>query len=134
MTAVDVQQLVLGQALVRHQKYLESLREQQENNLPRNGKATATAEDLSMDRAFDEQLQAVASLLTSTEESPEQTTQKIKRPLRHAPASVQTVKPMSLDELDTESYINPFTGQLITPETPFTAGSSNSHINTHVSR
>jgi hypothetical protein len=134
MTAVDVQQLVLGQALVRYQKYLESLREQQENNLPRNGKATATAEDLSIDRAFDEQLQAIASLLTPTEESPEQTIQKTKRPLRHAPAPVQTVKPMSLDEFDTESYINPFTGQLITPETPFTAGSSNSHINAHVSR
>lgn len=133
MTAVDVQQLVLGQALVRYQKYLESLREQQENNLPRNGKAPATAEDFSTDRAFDEQLQAIASLLTSTEESPEQTIQKIKRPLRHAPAPAQTVKPMSLDELDTEPYINPFTGQLITPETPFTAGSSDSHINTHIS-
>lgn len=134
MTAVGVQQSILEEALVFFRRHVELLREQQENNLPRNGKASATAEDLSIDRAFDERLQAIASLLISTEESPEQVIQKIKKNPRRPPAQGQTVKTRILDEFDTESYINPFTGQLITPDTPFTAGSSNSHINANASR
>jgi hypothetical protein len=134
MLAVDFQQSTLEQALVFFQKHLESQREQQENNLPRNGKAPATAEDLSIDRAFEEKLQAIAGLLSSTNETPEQTTQQIKTPpIPPAPPRVQPVKPKILDEFETEPYINPFTGQLITPNTPFTAGSSNSHINANLS-
>jgi hypothetical protein len=53
-------------------------REQQENDLPRNGKARATAEDLAKERAFDEQLQATAGLLGSTSKDPEQTAQEAK--------------------------------------------------------
>jgi hypothetical protein len=135
MLAVDVQS-TLEQALVFYQKHLESLREQQENNLPRNGKARATTEDLSIERAFDERLQVVATLLDSTEENPEQTIQQVKRPPVQPPPPPrkQTVQPKIFDEFDTEPYLNPFTGQLITPETPFTAGSSTSHINANVER
>jgi hypothetical protein len=95
MTAVDIQQLTLGRALVCNRKYLETLREQQENNLLRNGKAPATATDLSIDRVFDEQLQAIVSLLASTEESPEQTIQQIKRPPGRAPGEGGNCLPRS---------------------------------------
>jgi hypothetical protein len=135
MLAVDVQS-TLENALVCYQKHLVSLREQQENNLPRNGKARATTEDLSIERAFDEQLLVVATLLNSTEENPEQIVQQIKRPPSQPPPPPpsKTVQPKIFDQIDTEPYFNPFTGQLITPETPFTAGSSTSHINANVTR
>ena len=128
MLAVNVQQSTLEQALVFYQKHLESLREQQENSLPGNGKAPATAEDLSIDHAFDEQLQTIAGLLESAIKLPEQTTQKITPPPKNPPPRDQTSELRVFDAFDTEPYVNPFTGQLITPETPFSAGTSSSHI------
>ena len=134
MLAVDVKQSTVKDALVVYQKHLESLREQRESNLPRNGKDPATAEDISSDRAFDERFQAIACLLHSTSESLDPPTQHIRIPSIISPTPDQTVKPKIFDEFDTEPYLNPFTGQLIIPDTPFTAGSSTSHINANPSR
>jgi hypothetical protein len=131
MLAVDVQQSTIEKALVFYQSHLESVREQQENDLPRNGKARATAEDLAKGRAFDEQLQAIAGLLNSTSKDPEQTAQEVKIPPKDTLPRHQTLK--IFDEFDTEPYINPFTGQLITPETPFSAGPSIAHISVNPS-
>src|ERR1700722_4294293 len=119
MLAVDVQQSTIEKALVFYQSHLESVREQQENDLPRNGKARATAEDLAVERVFDEQLQAIAGLLDSTSKGPEQAAQEVKIPPKDTLPHRQILKEKIFDEFDTEPYINPFTGQLITPETPF---------------
>lgn len=134
MLTVDDQRSMLEQALVFYQAHLESLREQQENNFPRNGKARANSEDLSNDHVLEEQLEVIASILTGSEESPEQIVQMIKRPPRHPYQQIQTLEPQILDVFDSQPYVNPFTGQMITPGTPFTAGTSNSHINASVLR
>ena len=131
MLAVDVQQSTIEKALVFYQSHLESVREQQENDLPRNGKARATAEDLAKGRAFDEQLQAIAGLLNSTSKDPEQTAQEAKIPPKDPLPHHQTLK--IFDEFDAEPYINPFTGQLIAPETGFEAGPSIAHISVNPS-
>jgi hypothetical protein len=128
MLAVDVQQSTIEKALIFYQSHLESVRKQQENDLPRNGKARATAEDLAIEREFDEQLQEVAGLLNSTSNDPKQTAQEVKIPPKDTLPHCQTLTEKIFDEFDTEPYINPFTGQLITPETPFSAGPSIAHI------
>jgi hypothetical protein len=133
MLAVDVQQSTIEKALVFYQSHLESVREQQENDLPRNGKARATAEDLAVERVFDEQLQAIAGLLDSTSKGPEQAAQEVKIPPKDTLPHRQILKEKIFDEFDTEPYINPFTGQLITPETPFSAGPSIAHISVNPS-
>jgi hypothetical protein len=133
MLAVDVQQSTIEKALVCYQNHLESIRKQQENDLPRNGKARATAEDLATERAFDDELQKIASLLNSTSKDPEQAAQEAKIPPKDALPQRQTEKEKIFDEFETEPYINPFTGQLIIPETPFSAGPSIAHISVNPS-
>ena len=133
MLAVDVQQSTIEKALVCYQNHLESVKKQQENALPRNGKARATAEDLARERAFDDELQNIAGLLNSTSKDPEQTAQEAKIPPKDALPQRQTEKEKIFDEFETEPYINPFTGQLITPETPFSAGPSIAHISVNPS-
>jgi hypothetical protein len=133
MLAVDFQQSTIEKALVCYQNHLDSIRKQQENDLPRNGKARANAKDLAIERAFDDELKEVARLLNSASQDPEQTAQEVKIPPKDVRPPRQTEKEKIFDEFDTEPYINPFTGQLITPETPFSAGTSIAHINVNPS-
>src|SRR4051795_7857547 len=133
MLAVDVQQSTIAKALIFYQTHLESAREQQENGLPRNGKARATAEDLAVERAVENELQAIAGLLDSTNKDPGQTAQEVKIPSKDPLPQRETLKENIFDEFHREPYINPFTGQLITPETPFSAGPSIAHINVNPS-
>src|SRR2546423_11398936 len=128
MLAVDVQR----QALIVYQQQLELQREQHENSLPRKGKAPATEEDFSVERAFDERLQAIAGILESTNENPELSTQQVVIPPKDLRPQEQTSQPNAFNPLDNESYVNRFTGQWIMPETPFTAGTSTSHINANI--
>ena len=115
-------------ALLFYRQHLEARKKEEENSLPRHGKAPATAEDQSRDRNFESQLRAIETSLNARQESPQQ--QVTKGEVPSAPPPAKSSKADSTAYVDTEPYVNPFTGQLIVPETPDAPGPSTSRVTT----
>src|SRR5271154_6333620 len=121
-------EVLLEHALGFFRQHLELLKEKEESQLPRNGKSAATPADFSRESAFESKLQAIAAILRSSNESPEQSTTNIKEITPTHPTPQIISKPKTQDAFDTEPYINPLTGQWIFPVTPFTPGPSNTEL------
>ncbi len=112
-------------ALLWDRFQLEARRKEEENNLPRQGKAPATADDLSRDCNFESQLRDIETkLLTVQQESTQEESRNSESPFVQQPAPLEKPHSDSSVYIDTEPYINPITGQWIFPETADEPGPS----------
>lgn len=125
---------LMNEALLHYREYLEQQKQQLQDNYPRHGKAAATTEDLVHDRNFDLRIQAIEKRLLSLVEpttTPEPASKSLV--LDALLSSHPNTSPNSSYGCEDEPYVNPFTGQWITPVTPFTPGPSTSGVTQHCS-
>lgn len=121
MIETDLENTTFQRALVFYQQYLVSERQEFQSCFPRNGKSPATADDDANEDAYDCELRNITTMLESQKKSP-------RPPVRDFNLFKQADGPgqktAMLKDLDAEPYINPFTGQLIVPDTKYTPTSS----------
>lgn len=111
-------------ALLRYQKALHKSKRRTEATFPCNGKGKASATDLTRDHAFQIELKAVEFYLPFVDRI---TTEAQKWAAEPPKDPYEDVLCHYVDDFkleDDQPYINPISGQLITPVTPFTPGPS----------
>ena len=126
MSTQDIGQSTVERALLFFQQHIESQREQQVKNLPKNGKSPMTADDIAKDQAFDEQIEAIQKILKTNSESvnlfPKSGKDFTSPPVQSHSIAIKSTGSHVLS--DSDPYINPLTGQWIYPVMPYAPGPS----------
>lgn len=127
MLSTEELRSTLIEALFHYRSALAINEGERRNDLPRKGKMPATENDALVQRTFQVQFEAVNRFLDSVDDM----INVVIKPTESLTPRAQTP---SLDDLrpftdpyicqNDESFINPFSGQLIEPITPFSPGPS----------
>lgn len=128
MLSIEELRSTLTEALFHYRDTLATSESERRDDLPRKGKMPATEVDDLVQQAYQAQLEAVNRFLDSVDDMVSVVIKPIEK---HVPRRAQSPIPENL-ELSTDPYmyqndepfINPFSGQLVEPITPFTPGPS----------